>query len=144
VRRFLYDTPVFLYALGAEHRYREPCRAIIGLAVDGRLRGEASADLVQEVMHHRARRGDRALAAREARDVAELCDLHAVEPDDVLRATDLYERHERLDARDAVFAAVALNRGIGAILSPDRGFDGIEALERIDPADEPAVLALAF
>jgi hypothetical protein len=24
VRRFLYDTAVFVYALGSEHRYREP------------------------------------------------------------------------------------------------------------------------
>ena len=27
VRRFLFDTSVFVYALGGEHRYREPCRA---------------------------------------------------------------------------------------------------------------------
>jgi hypothetical protein len=43
-----------------------------------------------------------------------------------------------LDARDAVFAALALNRGIDAILTTDRAFDGIADLERIDPTDEQA------
>ena len=33
-----------------------------------------------------------------------------------------------LDMRDAIFAAQALNREIDAILSPDRGFDGIRGL----------------
>jgi len=44
--------------------------------------------------------------------------------------------------RDAILAAQALNRGIDAILSPDRGFDGISRLERIDPADVTAVDSL--
>lgn len=26
--RFLYDTSVFVYARGAEHEYREPCRGL--------------------------------------------------------------------------------------------------------------------
>lgn len=29
VRRFLYDTSVFVYALDGEHPYREPCRDIV-------------------------------------------------------------------------------------------------------------------
>lgn len=49
----------------------------------------------------------------------------------------------RASARDAFFAAVAVNRGIGAILSPDRDFDGLTALQRIDPADDAAVATLA-
>ena len=44
--------------------------------------------------------------------------------------------------RDAIFAAQALNREIDAILSPDRGFDGIDGLQRIDPADVEAVASL--
>ena len=68
--------------------------------------------------------------------------LHAVEPTDIERALDLWSDYERLDMRDAIFAAQALNRGIDAILSPDRGFDGIPGLERIDPADAAAVASL--
>lgn len=74
---------------------------------------------------------------------ARLCKLHSLEPDDVQRGIELFETNPPLDARDAVFAAVALNRGIDAILATDRAFDEIDGLERIDPADERALAALA-
>ena len=138
--RFLYDTSVFLYAIGGEHDYRAPCREILARAEVTDVQGEASSDLIQEVVHHRFRRTrDRVRATLEARDVASLCRLHEVQPGDVLRALDLYAASERLGSRDAVFAAVALNRGIPAILSPDRAFDEVAALARVDPADRHAV-----
>ena len=144
MRRFLYDTSIFVYALGGEHPYREPCREIVHRATAGELQGEASADLLQELAHQRLRRsGDRPGAARTARNVAKLVWLHPLEPNDVQRGIDLFETHSELDARDAVFAALALNRGIDAILATDRAFDEVDGLERIDPADERAVAALA-
>jgi predicted nucleic acid-binding protein len=140
VTRFLFDTSVFLYAIGSPHPYRAPCREILARMEALGRRGEASADLVQEIVHHRFRRTrDRRRAVREARDVARACHLHEVRAEDVLRGLDLYAASERLGARDAVFAAVALNRGIPAILSPDRAFDDIAGLVRIDPADGEAV-----
>jgi uncharacterized protein len=143
VRRFLYDTSVFVYALGAEHPYQEPCRDIVHRAAIGELQGEASADLLQEFAHQRVRRtGDRAAAARTTRNIAKLVWWHPLEPDDVQRGIDLFERYPQLDARDAVFAALAINRGIDAILSTDRAFDEVEGLERIDPADERGISAL--
>jgi hypothetical protein len=144
LRRFLYDTSIFVYALGQEHPYREPCREIVRRAAAGDLQGEASADLLQELLHQRARRtGDRGGAAKAVRMVAKLAWWHPLEPNDVQRGMDLFEAHNGLDARDAVFAALAINRGIDAILSADRAFDGINGLERIDPADERAVATLA-
>jgi predicted nucleic acid-binding protein len=144
VRRFLFDTSVFIYALGGEHPYRDPCRAIMGMGVEGRLAGEASIELLHEFVHVRARRNaaTRATAVADARNVAATSRLHTVGRDDIKRALELWTEHERLDMRDAIFAAQALNRGIDAILSPDRGFDGIPGLERIDPADAKAVAAL--
>lgn len=143
LRRFLYDTSVFVYALGGEHPYREPCREIVRRAAEGALQGEASADLLQELAHQRLNRtGDRLGAARTARNVAMLAWWHPLEPNDVQRGLDLFETHPRLDARDAVFAALALNRGIDAILATDRAFDEVEGLERIDPADREGVATL--
>jgi uncharacterized protein len=143
VRRFLYDTAIFSYALGGEHAYKEPCRQVVREATAGRLRGEASADLIQELAHQRLRRtGDRRGAAEAARNVAKLVRLHPLEPDDALRGTELLETYPSLDSRDAVFAAVALNRGIDAILATDRAFEEVRGLERIDPADDRAVATL--
>jgi predicted nucleic acid-binding protein len=143
VRRFLFDTSVFVYALGGEHPYRDPCRAVMDDGAQGLLAAEASVELVHEFAYVRRRRGiARAAAARDARTIAATSRLHVVEPSDVDRALDLWCEHERLDMRDAIFAAQALNRGIDAILSADKGFDGIPGLERIDPADAEAVATL--
>jgi uncharacterized protein len=143
VRRFLFDTGVFVYALGGEHPYREPCRTILREVQGNRLAAEASVELIHELASVRLRQvGRRADAARSAHSVRRSFALHVVEPHDIQRALDLWCEHERLDMRDAIFAAQALNRGIDAILSPDRGFDGIPGLQRIDPADASAVATL--
>jgi uncharacterized protein len=143
VRRFLYDTGVFVYALGGDHRYREPCRAILREAGRGDLAAEASVELILEFAYVRRRRAaTRADAAHWARRIGASCPLHAVEQTDIERALELWAEHERLDMRDAIFAAQALNRDIDAILSPDGDFDGIPGLQRIDPADAEAVAGL--
>lgn len=143
MRRFLYDTSIFAYALGADHPYQGPCREIVRRAASGELQGEASSDLLQELIHQRTRRtGDRPGAAKAVRNVAKLVWWHPVEPNDVQRGIDLFETHPGLGARDAVFAALALNRGIDAVLATDRAFEEVSGLERIDPTDERAVAAL--
>lgn len=143
MRRFLFDTSVFIYALGGEHPYREPCRAIVLAQGDGRLAGEASVELLHEFAYVRSRRTvTRSNASRSTRDIVEMCPLHTVDRADIERALDLWVRHQALDMRDAIFVAQALDRGIDAILSADRGFDGIHGLERIDPADADAVATL--
>jgi predicted nucleic acid-binding protein len=143
-RRFLYDTAVFVYAAGAEHRYRDPCREVVARAMQGELRGEASVDLLQEVVHQFARQlRNRQRATQAAEEVGRLCHLHPLRQDDVIHGLGLFAEHPSLGARDAVFAAVALNRGIDAILSTDRAFDSVPGLERIDPADLEAISALA-
>jgi len=142
--RFLYDTAVFVYAVGGEHAYREPCREIVRRAAGGELLGEASVELVQEFAHVQLRRrADRAGALTAAGQVSELCRLHAFEPGDLPLVMTLLDGHERLGVRDAVFAATALNRGVGVMLSPDRAFDGIRGLRRVDPLDVKGVAALA-
>jgi hypothetical protein len=144
LRRFLFDTSVFIYALGREHPYREPCRGIMSMGVEGQLAGEASVEMVHEFAHVRAKRGvARPTVVNDARAIAATSRLHPVERQDVERAFELWCEHDRLDLRDAIFAAQALNRDIDAILTPDRDFDGIAGLERIDPADAEAVATLS-
>jgi hypothetical protein len=143
VKRVLVDTNVILYALGGPHAYAEPCRRILTLAGEGRVELEAPVDLVQEILHHRARRlGDRGQAAADALAAATLCRLHAVEPRDANRAAELFASSGRLSARNAVFAAVGVRHGLDAILSADSDFDGLSDLRRVDPTDSDAVTEL--
>lgn len=140
--RFLYDTAVFVYALGAAHPYREPCRRVVELARAGELNGEASIEMLQEFAHVRLRRtGEPRRAQQETRAVTALCSPHPVQRADLDRALELIVSVPTLDMRDAVHAASALNRGIPAILATDRAFEDVADLERIDPVDAPERLA---
>jgi uncharacterized protein len=141
VRRFLCDTNVLVYALGAPHRYRAPCREIVRRQGEGALAGETTPVVIAEFAHQRLRQtGDREEAAARARQAAVAFHVHAVDDDDARLALDLYERSSGLDAFDALLAATALNRGIDAIVSADRAFAEVSGVERVDPADALAEL----
>jgi predicted nucleic acid-binding protein len=48
---------------------------------------------------------------------------------------DLVARYPRLTARDLVHVATCLEEGIAEIVTPDRSFDVVAEIRRIDPAD---------
>lgn len=139
--RVLLDSAVFIYAVGVEHPYQQPCRDLLAALAAERLQGAASLIAVDEVLHQRARRtGDRRSAARVARSMIDLCPLHELTTADVATGLSLFERVSRLHARDCLHAATALNREIPAIVSPDRAFDDVPGLRRIDPIEAAAAL----
>lgn len=140
--RFLFDTAVFVYARGQEHAYREPCRELVALARDGAVAGEASVELVQEFAHLLRRRGlSGSVIQEQSRAVAGLCLLHDFGEPELRLALNLVATTDGLGMRDAVHAATALRRGIALVVSPDRAFDAITGLERVDPRDAPGRLA---
>lgn len=138
----LIDSAVFIYAVGGDHAYRTPCRALIAALTDAAvITGEASVLAAQELMQQRARRtGDRATAATAAEAIATFCTLHELTANDLRLATDLFRRTAAIDAADACHAATALNRGITTIVSPDGAFDSVPGLTRLDPVDAAAML----
>jgi len=140
--RVLFDSAIFIYAVGGEHHYRAPCRALItALTDEDRITGEASVLAAQELMHQRARRtGNRADAADAAQAVATFCTLHELTAGDLTLATDLFRRTPDLDAADACHAATALNRRIPTLVSPDRAFAAVAGLTWLDPAQAAASL----
>lgn len=137
-----FDTNVFLYAIGAEHRYREPCRALVGALGGGTLRAETSIETIQEIVHHRLRRGDPD-ATEQGRRAADLCAaVHAFDRELAMASLELIDRYPTLPTRDAVHAATALAGGVRLVVSADRDFDAVEGLERIDPGEVAAVARL--
>lgn len=139
--RVLLDSAVFIYAVGAEHPYQEPCRDLLAALAAERFEGASSLLAVDEVLHQRARRtGDRESAVRVARSIIDLCPLHELTTADVATGLGLFEQVPRLHARDCLHAATALNREIPAIVSPDRAFDDVPGLRRLDPIDAAAAL----
>lgn len=130
------DTAVIMYAAGGEHPLRDPCGRIIAGIGDGDVDAVTSAEVVQEILHRfvSLRRAELGRAqAVEALDLFApvLPITHAL----MRRVPDLALRYPSLDARDLVHVATCIHEGITEIVSPDRAFDRVAEVHRIDPAE---------
>ena len=130
---YLVDTAVLAYAVGGAHPLAAPCREIVRAAGAGQIELHASVEMVQEFVFHRMRRTDRLIAVRQARDAAGLCVLHDFDAGVLSIALELIATTDGLGGRDAVHAATALRHGLSIIVSPDRAFDRVPRIRRLDP-----------
>jgi predicted nucleic acid-binding protein len=136
------DTTVLIYAKGAEHALREPCRRLVAAIADGAVEATTTAEVLQEMVHVRARRRGRTDAAEIGRDYAELFSpLLGVTREHLLDGLHLFERSERLGAFDAILAAAAAASGATALVSADDAFAGVPQLRHVIP-DEAGVASL--
>ena len=136
------DTTVLVYAKGADHPLRDPCRELLTAIGDERLEATTSAEVIQEFVHVRARRRDRADAAALGRDYADLLSpLLSVNREDLRRGLRIFEQFDGLGAFDAVLAASAAGAGASALVSADVAFADVPELHHLVP-DAAGVSAL--
>lgn len=135
------DTTVLVYAVGAEHRLREPCRDLIGAISRGTLQAATTIEVLQEFCHVRARRRGREDAARRTRDYLDLlAPVLAVGERDLSEGLRLYARSGRLGAFDAVLAATARGVNAAAIVSADGAFADADVVHVVPDADGVSAL----
>lgn len=128
------DTTVLVYAVGAEHPLRDPCRRLVGAVEQGLLQATTTAEVVQEFTHVRARRRSRTDAADVASAWIDLLSpLRVVSESDLRDGLVLYRGAGRLGAFDAVLAAVARGAGATALVSADRAFAEVAGLCHVVP-----------
>jgi hypothetical protein len=128
------DTTVLVYAVGGEHALRESSRRFVRAIQSGRIEATTTVEVVQEFAHARARRHGRADAVQRAREAATfLSPLLVTQAAALEQGLELFERHERLDAFDAVLAATAIEHGADALVSADTAFAGIRGLRHVAP-----------
>lgn len=130
------DTAVLMYAAGTDHPLRAPSRRVLEQVASGDLDAVISVEVIQEIVHRYLAIGREDLAGGVAREAMALFApvlpiTHAV----VRRLPGLVDRYPALAARDLIHVATCEHEGIEAIISPDRGFDSVAALRRIDPAE---------
>jgi len=128
------DTTVLVYAKGAGHPLREPCRdLIVAIAADG-VQATTSVEAIQEFVHVRSKRRDRTDAAALGRDYADLLSpLLEVDGESLSSGLGLFERVEGVGAFDAVLAAAAMAGGATALVSADVGFGEVPGLTHVVP-----------
>lgn len=129
------DTAILMYAAGAEHPLREPCRRLVEAVGSRSIDAVTSAEVIQEIVHRCAAIGRRSegaeLAARSLDLFAPVLPItHAL----LRRVPGLVVRYPGLAARDVIHVATCLHEGITDIVSADRAFEAVTELRRIDPA----------
>jgi len=129
------DTAVVMYAGGAGHPLRDPCQRLLARIAEGELEAVTSVEVIQEILHRFSAIGRPEIGAAMARDALDLFApvlpvTHAV----MRRMPELIGAYPGLAARDLVHVATCLQEGIRDVVSPDRGFDRVSGIRRIDPA----------
>jgi len=132
MRPVFVDPSVLLLAVGAEHPWRESCRAVLGAAAAGEVRLHLSVEGGQEFLFHRLRRVERQQAVDQFGLLDRLAVWHHFDVE-ILRQSAELVRHGHARSRDAVHAATAISAGFSSIVSCDPDFDGIPGLKRLDP-----------
>ena len=95
------------------------------------------AEVLQEILHRHLAIGRR----EEGIDLVHAFSrtmsgrIEPVQPADVVLAAELAREYPALSARDLLHLAVMRRLALTAMVSADRGFDGIEGLRRLDPLD---------
>jgi predicted nucleic acid-binding protein len=127
------DSNIPMYVAGSEHPHRDPSRRLLAKVQSGEIEGYTSVEVLQEILYRYSalRRLD---LAREVYDIfVQICpvvfDVTLAETD---RARDLLLEVTGISARDAIHAAVMLNRDVEWIASFDGGFDRVPGIRRME------------
>jgi hypothetical protein len=115
------DTNVFMYAVGRSHPLQPEARIFFEEALESTEPLATSAEVLQELLHayvpvNRFETLDAALSLAESR----ISTVWALEPEDVLLARLLLDRHAALGARDLLHLACCKRRGVNRIKTFDR------------------------
>ncbi|MBX3029200.1 MAG: type II toxin-antitoxin system VapC family toxin [Chloroflexi bacterium] len=129
------DTAVFVYATGAEHRFRAPCTEVVHRVETGRLRAATSVEVIQEILHRSRSIGRSESGVRLARATLDafgpvLPVTHTV----MARVPSLVERYPGLATRDLVHVATCLEEGIDTIVTTDQAMSQIREVRCIHPS----------
>jgi predicted nucleic acid-binding protein len=137
----LLDSAVPLLAVGHENAQQKTCRIILRAVSNDRLEASASVEMFQEFHFHRLRRtGNRLRSVTETQRLMSVVTGLAFDNTVMDAALDLISRLPSIRGHDAVHAATALLFDIPAIVSPDRAFDEVPGLRRVEPAELVAAL----
>ncbi len=132
----LLDVNIVIYALGRDHPYREPCRAIINQLEERPHDYAVDTEMLQEVPYVFSRRRDIKIGVEAVSRLLDLFpDVIPITGAEIGTATRLIGQPPRLSVRDAIQAAVALEHGLEEIVTADKGFEDVPGLMLFDPTE---------
>ena len=124
------DSNVPMYLVGGEHPNKGIARRLLERAITDGETLVTDAEVLQEILHRYVAIDRRDAIEPSTNALLEVVDeVFPVERADVDRARRIVLT-TRLSARDALHLAILRRRGVGRILTFDRGFDGLDGVVR--------------
>lgn len=131
------DTTVLVYAVGDEHRFRDPCRRLLSAVGAGVVVASTTPEVIQEFAHVRARRRTSTDAIELAEAYADLlAPLLVVDEQGLREGLRLFGEHPQLGSFDSVLVATASTGGAVAVVSADAAFGDVTGVRHVVPDDE--------
>lgn len=130
----LVDANIFMYAAGAGHPNKDASLRFLQRVSHGVENAVVDAEVLQEILH-RYRSLGRWDDGKEVYDLVRRIVPVVVPIDELVmdRARSLLDADRVIMARDALHAAVVLEKELKAICSFDRDFDRIRGVRRVEP-----------
>lgn len=130
----LVDANIFMYAAGAGHPNKDASLRFLQRVSHGVENAVVDAEVLQEILH-RYRSLGRWDDGKEVYDLVRRIVPVVVPIDELVmdRARSLLDADRVIMARDALHAAVVLEKGLKAICSFERDFDRIRGVRRVEP-----------
>jgi predicted nucleic acid-binding protein len=132
------DSNIPMYAAGRDHPLKAPALSVLRKVAAGEIQAASSVKVLQEILYRYSSIGayqQGQIIFDSFRDLMGNDGLFDVTLADLLLARRLLSVPSRLDARDAVHAAICINHGIPAILSADPAFADVAGLQWVSLAD---------
>jgi len=126
------DSNIPMYLVGAAHPNKDAALRVLTSLIEAGERLVSDVEVLQEILH-RYTSIDCRDAIQPAFDalLGVVDELYVIDLADVQRARQQLQRSSRLSARDALHLAVMQRHGVVRILTFDRGFDGVEGVQRL-------------
>jgi predicted nucleic acid-binding protein len=132
--RVFIDTNIPMYAAGRAHPAKQPSVSLLHRIADGELDAATDVEVLQEILHRFSvidRREDGFRTFDLFSRVIPV--IYPIEVRDLLEARALMAEYRSIQARDAIHLAVMQRYQIEVIYTFDRHFDGIPAVDRVEP-----------
>lgn len=128
------DANIPMYVAGRPHPFKEPSTAFLRNVAERKVGAVSDVEVLQEILYrcHHIKEVQKGFQVFEtfARTIPV---IYPVFLGDMLKAKELLHKHDDIRPRDALHAAVMLNRGLDTIVSYDRHFDHIPGIKRVEP-----------
>jgi uncharacterized protein len=128
------DSNIAMYVAGRDHPFKEPSLNLFRRTARGEVDAATDVEVLQEILYryHHTREIKKGFTVFDV-VLQSVPLIFPILLEDLLRAKDLLFTYREIQPRDAIHAAVMINRGLKTIVSYDRHFDGIAGIERVEP-----------